>query len=208
MHHIKRWVAILTLFLAAMATLPTGLAAQEPAWRLTAGGSQVWFSGGLRDTTASDVAFSLNPTIAWALAADHAIGRLRLGIGLSYLSTALRVVSPELTIIDETFDLRQFEIAALVTLPPWRVGSSGAGIRLSVGPALDIWSVTNEDSRTRFGGLAALLFTAPITPGWTLLASAAGSASGSPFKASELPADFESSTLWTGRIGFGVQYAF
>jgi len=208
MHYIKRWAAILTLFAAAMATRPTGLAAQEPTWRLTAGGSQVWFGGGLRDTTASDVAFSLTPTTAWGLAADHALGRLRLGIGLSYLSTTLRVVGPEITIIDETFDLRQFEIAALVTLPPLRVGSSGAGFLFSAGPALDIWSVTNENSRTRFGGLVALLFTAPITPGWTLLASAAGSASGSPFEASELPADFESSTLWTGRIGFGVQYAF
>ena len=97
-------------------------------------------------------------------------------------------------------------MAALVSVRILRLGTGGAGLDLSAGPTLDLWTITDADSRTRGGAIAALSFGAPIAPGWMLMATAAGSLAGSPFNANELPVEFEPSTLVGGRIGLAVRY--
>jgi hypothetical protein len=205
---IERGAVALILAIGAAAVLPHSLPAQQEGWQLTGGASQVWFGGGVEDTTGAGLRFSPTSTVAWGLAIDYPVGRVRIGLGLSYLSAHLELAGSGVRIVSEVTDLRQFEITAVVATPLLRVGQGGAGFSLSAGPALDIWTVTGGDSRTRAGVVGAVLFAAPISRDWKLLASAAGSLSGSPFEASELPVEFEPSTLRTGRVGFGVQYDF
>jgi hypothetical protein len=201
-----RWSVLAVVTLAVtVGEVPT-LVAQEPGWQLTAGATHAWFGGGATDTTGSGLSFGPTSSVAWSLGADHPVGRVRVGLQLSYYTASLQISGAGVRIVSEDTHFRQLQLAALVSLPLLRVGASGAGFTLAVGPTVDFWSITDADSRTRGGAIAALLFGAPIAPGWTLLAAAAGTLSGSPFNASELPVEFEPSTLLGGRIGLGVRY--
>lgn len=208
MIRFERWSAlVICLLVVTTSTIPVA-AAQEGQWRASLGAGQTWFSGGVTDTTNSGIDFTLTPAVSWALAADRQFGHIRLGVQLSYLSANAQATGPALRVVDPNFHLRQWGVTALLTLPVLRAGTGGAGLSLSAGPALGWWNVTDADSRTTFGGVAALQFAAPITPGWKLLASAGGSVSGSPFEAGELPVEYIPATLWSGQVGLGVQYAF
>jgi hypothetical protein len=184
------------------------LAGQEQTWRVSATAAQTWFSGGLDDTTTIEGDWGLTPRVTWGLAADRAVGKVRIGLGLSYVSTHIQVSDERVTLIEGTLDLSRVGMAAFVTVPLLRLGGEGAVIDLSAGPVLGIWSLTDADTRTRVGGAAALQVTAPLTPSWLLLATLGGSVSGSPFGASDLPDYFEATTLWATAAGLGIRYAF
>jgi hypothetical protein len=202
----NRWGLLAVVMLAAtVGVIPTVLA-QEPGWRLTGGATHAWFGGGATDTTGSGLSFGPTSSLAWSLGADHPVGRVRVGLQLSYFTASLQISGSGVRIVSENTDFSEVQLAALVSLPLLRVGASGAGFTLALGPTVDFWSITDTDGRTRGGAIAALLFGAPIAPRWTLLALAAGTLSGSPFNASELPVEFEPSTLLGGRVGLGVRY--
>jgi hypothetical protein len=204
----RPWSASLLWCTLTATILATGLPAQEGTWRISASAAQTWFSGGMTDTTSTDLSYTLTPTVSWAVGADRTVGDFRLGLGLSYLSANLRLVGPDVELVDRTLDAREWTIAALVTVPVLRIGTGGAGFSLSAGPALGLWTITGLDSRTTIGGVAMLQFAAPITESWRLVASGGGSVSESPFEATDLPVEFVPSTLWSGQVGVGVQYAF
>jgi hypothetical protein len=203
---IVRWTSAAALLLAGTTGPVTVLRAQEAGWRLTGGASHAWFGGGVADTTGAGLTFGPSPSVAWSLGADHPLGRVRAGLAFSYLATSLQVSGSGVRIVSEDTRLRQHQLAALVSITLLRVGVAGAGFGLSAGPLVDIWTVAGADSRTRAGALAAVSFAAPIAPGWSLLASAAGSLSGSPFSAGELPVEFTPSTLLGGQIEIAVRY--
>lgn len=204
----RLWSGALVWSIVGATSLAPGLAAQERDWQLSASAGQTWFNGGMTDTTSTDLSYTLSPTVTWAVSADRTVGDFRLGIGLSYLSANFTLRGPDVELVDLTLDVREWAIAALVTVPLLQVGKGGAGFSLSAGPALGFWTITGLDSRTTIGGIAALQFAAPISEGWRLVASGGGSVSESPFEATDLPAEFEPSTLWGGQVGLGVQYAF
>ncbi len=203
-----KWSSVLGGVLAFLALPAAGLAGQEGAWHLTATAAQTWFSGGLDDTTTTDGKWSLAPKMTWGISADRAVGTIRIGLGLSYLSSNLHLASDPITITENTLDIAQWGVSALVTVPLLRLGTAGAAVHLSAGPVLGIWAITEEDSRTRFGGTATLQVTAPLASSWHLLATLGGTVSGSPFNTDDLPPEFETTTLWASRVGLGVQYAF
>ena len=207
MHSITRSAAFLALVLTVAVVRPAGVSAQEGNWRISGGASQVWFGGAVTDTTGGGLRLGPSASTGWSLGADRRVGRMWVGVALSYLSAGLEVSGSGVSVVTDNLYMRQFEVAVLASLPLVRIGQ-GAELTLSAGPTLDQWSVSGADGRSRFGALALLQFSAPISPDWKLLASAGGSLAGSPFEASELPAEFEPSTLWTGRAGFGVQLAF
>lgn len=204
----ERWRQVLGCFLVCLGCAASGLSGQEPRWRLSASGNQAWFSGGVTDTTDATTDYTLTPTVVWTLAADHSLGDIRVGVGLSYFSARLGVTGDIISIVDETVHFGYWEVSAVVVVPLVRVGKGGAGLSLSAGPTLGIWSITSVDPRTRVGGTATLQFAAPITPAWRLLASAGGAVSGSPFTEDETPVEFEIATLWRGQVGLGVQFGF
>lgn len=184
------------------------LAAQGGAWHLRATATQSWFSGGLEDTTTAEADWSLAPKVAWGVAVDRSFGAVRLGLGLSYLSSNLQLAGDGITITESTLDIAQWSVAALVTVPLVRLGEAGAAVSIAGGPVLGVWTLTGEDTRTRAGGTAMVQVTAPLGQAWHLLAIIGGSVSGSPFNPADLPAEFETTTLWGSGVGLGVQYDF
>lgn len=204
MRGFNRRVAMLGM-LAALGTAP-GLAAQS-AWRLNASAAQSWFSGGAQDTSAAfaQLHYVPTPAVAWTLGVDRDVGKLRLGLALSYAGSYLHLDGTDYEITDETISMQQFEVAILARVPVLAVGDKGAGFDLAAGPVMDVWSITSLDGRTALGGVAALEFGAPISPAWQLLATASVSATESPFKESDLLDEAEPQALWTWGIGLGVR---
>jgi len=208
MSRCGEWGLVAGALLVALAARTEGLVAQGASWHLTATAAQSWFSGGLEDTTTAQADWSLAPTMAWGIAADRSFGAVRLGLGLSYLSSNLRLAGDGITITESTLAIAQWSVAALVTIPLVRLGAAGAAVSLAGGPVLGIWTLTGEETRTRAGGTAMVQLTAPLGEAWHLLALIGGSLSGSPFNPTELPAEFKTTSLWGSRAGFGVQYEF
>jgi len=202
------WKSLLRGMIVLLTIPAATLAGQEQTWRVTATAAQAWFSGGLDDTTTTQGNWALTPNVTWGVAADRAVGKVRVGLGLSYTSSHVQVSDDQVTLIEGTLDLSQVGVAAFMTVPLVRLGSEGAAIDLSAGPVLGIWSLTDADARTRIGGAARLQLTAPLAPSWHLLATVGGSVAGSPFGTSDLPDPFEATTLWATTAGLGMQYAF
>jgi hypothetical protein len=201
----RRAAAAAGLLLATAALAPV-VAAQEGGWRVSAAAGENWFSGGVRDTAEAALSYSLRPATAWSLGVDHALGRIRLGVGASYFSTRFQVIGGDYTLTDETYAFRQWAVSLLATIPVARVGAHGA-LALAAGPVLGFWNITDSEGRTTFGGLASLQLDTPLSARWTLLTSASGTAAGSPLLAEEVPSDFERTTLWTWQVGVGARYA-
>ncbi|HMU61619.1 MAG TPA: hypothetical protein PKA66_07545 [Gemmatimonadales bacterium] len=208
MGRCETWKSLLRGTLVLLSIPTATLAGQGQTWHVTATASQTWFSGGLDDTTASEGTWGLTPKLTWGLAADRELGKVRVGLGLSYISSHIQVSDEQVTLIEGTLDLREVGVAAFVTVPLVRLASEGASIDLLAGPVLGIWSLTDADTRMRIGGAATLQVTAPLTPTWLLLATLGGSVSGSPFDTSDLPDFFEATTLWATTAGLGVRHAF
>jgi len=183
------------------------LMAQASGWQFTATANQHWFSSVVADTaTSSEETYDMEPAASIGMLADKGIGHLRVGLGVSYLTTRLRVTGPLVSIADQAFQFTRWQVAALVTVPIFEVGTGGAGLALSAGPALSLWTPTGEDSRNRLSGVATLLLHAPIAPRWNLLASGGGAVSGSPMNGSEIPDEFVATTLWAWQVGLGLRY--
>ncbi len=204
----RLWSGLLVWTTLATTIVTPGLVAQERAWQVSAGASQTWFSGGMTDTTSTDLSYTLSPTVTWAVSADRTVGDFRIGVALSHLSANFMLQGADVELVDRTLELGEWAITALLTVPVLQVGNRGAGFSLSAGPALGLWAITGLDSRTTLGGVAALQFAAPICDTWRLVVSGGGSVSESPFESTDLPAEFEPSTLWGGQVGLGVQHAF
>ena len=200
--------ALLVWLVGMLAVPPAVLRGQSPAWRISGTVSQVWFGRTVRDTVLDNFNGRPTATAGWGLAADHAVGRVRAGIGLTYTSSYLEGYGSDVSLVNRDSHMRQLEVAGLLTVPLTRLGDAGAEVLLAGGPTLGFWSVTGEDNRTTFGGLATLQVAAPLGGGWRLLASAGGSLSGSPIAEASVPSDFETTTLLAGRVGVGLQYGF
>lgn len=202
-----RWGTLTAWVVVGLGLQVAGVAAQEPGWIVTAGAAQASFAGGLTDSTDDATTYMLTPATAWALSASHPIAGVRLGIGVTYLLSHLGLTGDDLLISDQGIRFQDVEIALLATIPLVPIGDRGADLGLVAGPALGLWSITGQDSRTRLGATGTLQLAVPIAQHWRLLATAGGAVAGSPFNENELPEDFVATTLWRGQIGLALQAA-
>lgn len=201
-----RWPMVLGSLLVGILAGSKSLPAQSQSWRFTATANQTWFSSVVSDTTASEPKYDLQPTPSFGLLIEHRVSHFHVGLGVSHLGTHLRVIGPSVSIADQEFTFTRWQVAALLTVPLLPVGTEGAGLALSAGPALSIWKPTGEASRSRFAGAAALVLNAPLSTQWSLLASGGGTVSASPMNTDELPDGFVRTTLWAWQAGIGLRY--
>lgn len=184
-------------------------AAQTSTWRLAATAGHAWFGGGIKDTTGGDLWGGPTSDIAWNLGVDRSVGSVRIGAGISYVTSHLTFEGPALALTDPTTSMDQVVVSLVVRAPLLKVGTAGAQLEAAVGPLVDFWSITGSEGRTRFGGLGALEFSAPVSPKVGLLATASGAFSGSNFTDEEIPdlgPEFEEATFWTWAFGLGLRY--
>lgn len=203
-----RWTAVTVAVIGGLVAA-TAATAQTSTWRLAATAGHAWFGGGIKDTTGGDLWGGPTSDIAWNLGVDRSVGSVRIGAGISYVSSHLMFEGPALTLTDPTTSMDQVVVSLVVRAPLLKVGTAGAQLEAAVGPLVDFWSITGSEGRTRFGGLGALEFSAPVSPKVGLLATASGAFSGSNFNEGEvadLGPEFEEATFWTWAFGLGLRY--
>lgn len=206
MTRITRWAPAVLLLAAGLASTAR---AQSSTWRLTATAGHTWFGGGIKDTTGGGFWGGPTSEIAWNLGVDRSAGAVRIGLGVSYVSSHLTVGDTVFSVTDPSVDMDQVVVSLVLRAPLLKVGTGGAALEAAVGPLVDFWSLTGEDGRSRFGGLGALEFSAPISEKVGLLATASGAFSGSYFTDDEIAIigpDVEEATFWTWAFGLGVRY--
>lgn len=198
--------SLMGICVLAGSALAGPLAAQSSAWRLQASAGHAWFGGGVEDTTGGNLWGGPETTVAWNLGVDHTVGPVRIGAGLSYATSKLRFEGQDISLVDNTIDMEQVVVSLVARAPLLKVGSAGAALAVAAGPLVDFWSLTGEPGRSRFGGLGALEFSAPVSQALHLLATATGSFSGSPYEEGEITPEFQETTFWTWAFGLGVRY--
>lgn len=91
----------------------------------------------------------------------------------------------------------------------YRVASVGSEneVLLHAGPLIELWSLTDEDSRTRFGVQGAVSLGIPLGERFAGALSAGAALVSSPFRSGELTG-YDLRALWRRRFALGVRCRF
>ena len=134
---------------------------------------------------------------------DQGIGKVRVGIRLSYAEPGLTISGQDLTITDKTSGTL-VETAAFASFRVGGIGPSGA-IRASLGPTLHLWDAGGE-TRGRVGAVADLSYEWPVAPRFLGVVNLEGTLSKSWFDETDLPPEFERQVTWRYGWGVGLRY--
>jgi len=85
------------------------------------------------------------------------------------------------------------------------VGSNNQ-VLLRVGPLFEVWSIVDEESRTRIGVQGAASLGIPLGNRFAGVLSAGAALIPSPFKEGELLPSYDLRALWRRRFAVGLQY--
>lgn len=150
------------------------------------------FSGSGRDSGGLRVGPTRATVIGLRL--GHASRRAGVGVRILTGSTGFGATDGDLTVIQE-HQLRLLEIAGVVSWHLARVGTASR-LGLEAGPALDVWTPTGGSSRSRVGGMAALVWALPVTPRLDAALRVEGALTASLFDPADLPASAEARATW------------
>ena len=134
---------------------------------------------------------------------DQGIGKMRLGLRVSYAEPGLSISGPGLVVTDNSTGTL-VESAAFLSFRVGGIGPSGA-VRASLGPALHLWNGDGE-TRGRVGAIADLSYEWPIAQCFSGAVNVEGTLSKSWFNAADLPPDFERQVTWRYGWGVGLRY--
>lgn len=179
----------------------TAAPALRGQWSLAPEVGLVAFSGSGRDSAGVRV----GPTRATALALRLSRESPRFGFGLRILtgSTGFGATDGDLTVIQE-HQLRLVEVAGLVTWQAARVGASSR-LAFEAGPALDIWSPQDAATRSRVGGVAALVWAFPVTPRLDAAVRLEGALTASLLDPDDVPAGAVRRATWRRGVAFALR---
>lgn len=206
----RRYSVCACLLLGVLATTAH---AQHP-WSLALGGGATGFGGASKAviTFPGEVfQFKPSPTTRLHVAAGRRVGR-RVAVNLDfaygkaglggYGSTQSVTLNPALTLYD---------IRLLASYDLFRIGQESR-ISIALGPMLQRWSGDAiVDTKTEFGGAAALTLFTPISGPFGLLVSGSLAVAGSPLDADnlqDLNETFETEAIWTRELAVGLRYSF
>lgn len=189
---------VVAVLLCGLATIPGH--AQAHAWGLTPELGWSWFSGASHHTT-DDVALRVSQTMSAGLRLDRTGRTTGLGLTFLYLQSGIDENSGTVTVTSN-------DILKVYSLRPefsMKVTHLGAGtLWAHAGPAFSRWSVPGE-KRLLVSGVAGLSLGVPLSPKWELRIRWEGDLGESVFKGSDLPAGFETRSMFQSRLGLGLR---
>ncbi len=173
-----------TLALSLAIAAPGPLAGQ---WTVALEVGVARFGGTSRDSSGASVR-PYRPT-TFGVRVDRGWGATRIALAVLYAQTGLAGEGNGVAFVDYGA-ASLLELAAEVSI---RVARFGAGVeaRVEGGPALDVWTISGSDTRTRLGGLAGLALEWPLGGRFTGSLRATGALSESTFNPDEIPAGVE-----------------
>jgi hypothetical protein len=194
------------LLLLALA-LPSRAGGQARPWGIgfDAGLTRFWGASEPVPPNVTPGARPYRPT-TFAIRADRALGRARVGLTVSYAGSGLGVEDQDLAIIAKgglTWVQLAPELAyRLATLGPV------TELRLFGGPVTDIWNVDGDDTRTRIGGRAGLELLVPLGGPVAATMRAHGGVSGSLFREADVPSGYRTRTMPNAGFALGLKLGF
>jgi hypothetical protein len=166
------------------------------------GAERYW--GGSVENTATRRSFRPYRPTTLGLGLERRTGSLGAGLRLRYTAASLGLEGGDaVAAIKGVFDVYS-------AMPEfvYRIASFGSGneLLLRAGPLLEVWSIIDENSRTRIGIQGAVSVSVPLAGrlGGSLLAGAA--LTSSPFEPEQLDPDFERRALWRRGVAARLEY--
>lgn len=164
--------------------------------------STTHYRGSARDTSGDPHAHPGQSTTL-GIRFDQGVGRVRVGLRLSYAEPGFSLSGQGLTITDKNSG-NLLESAVFLSFRVGGIGPSGA-MRVSLGPALHLWDLGGE-TRARIGAISSLAYEWPIAGRFAGAVNLEGTLSESWFDASDLPPEFERQVTWRYGVGLGLRY--
>lgn len=184
------------------AAVPSTASAQA-GWHLTLERGSTTFSAAAHDTSADQVQVRPWHPATYTFRLVRESRRLGFGVALTYSN------GPVAANIDD-FVLLPGDTQLLIELAPELrypliAASSGVTLRIHVGPVVDIWTPSGDDTRTVFGGLGGLTMSFPIAGRWQADLRADVAVTGSNVTKDEASDGIvREPTMRRGRLGIGI----
>jgi hypothetical protein len=183
--------------------VPSPVIAQWSA-AIQLGSDRFW--GGASDDTEEHRSFLPYRPSTFTAAVHHRGSRMGVGLRLGYSEAALGLEGNSAVVAAKGV----FAIYSVAPDLSYRVATLGAGnsVLLQAGPLLELWSITDEGTRTRIGGHGGVALLVPVGGRFNAILSGSLAVLRSPFEKGELPEGFEMQTLWRRGIAGGLEYQF
>ena len=131
-------------------------------------------------------------------------GRAGVGLRLLYTGASLALEGSDAVVAAEGV----FKVYSASPEVSYRIAWVGSNnqVLLRVGPLFEVWSIVDEESRTRIGVQGAASLGIPLGNRFAGVLSAGAALIPSPFKEGELLPSYDLRALWRRRFAVGLQY--
>jgi len=173
-------------------------------WAVTTevGADRFW--GGSVDNTGEHRSFRPYRPTTFGLGLERSAGKLGGGLRLRYASAGLALEGPDAVVAAKGV----FTVYSVAPELMYRITTLGAANLLALrgGPLFEIWSIIDQDTRTRVGVHGALSLNVPLGGRFAGSLVAGAALIPSPFEEEQLGPPFELRALWRRRFAVGLDY--
>lgn len=173
-------------------------------WAVTTevGADRFW--GGSIETTEEHRSFRPYRPTTFGLGLERKAGRLGAGLRLRYASASLALEGRDAVAAAKGV----FTVYSAAPELMYRIATVGVANQLMLhgGPLLEVWSVLDADTQTRFGVQGAVSLNLPLGGKFAGSLMAGAALIPSPFEEGQLDPPFERRALWRRRVAVGLDY--
>jgi hypothetical protein len=192
--------AFLAMFMAATAAPATA----SGQWSVAVEVGSVRFWGGSVENTPEHRSLRPYRPTTFGARFERQSGRLGLGLRFGFTEASLALEGGDAIAAVKGV----FTIYGASPEISYRIASVGPGnhLLLHAGPLLEVWSLIDEESRTRIGIQGAVSLGIPLGGRFAGSLAAGAALSPSPFKEGELDPTYELRALWRRSVAARLEY--
>lgn len=178
-------------------------------WRVGVEVGAARFWGASRENSPDHPSFRPYRPTTFGVGLERQRGRYAVGLQVHYGEASLALEGPEVVVSAEG-------VFTLVSISPElavRVATLGSGnqLRVHAGPLIDVWSIVDEDTRTRVGAQGSVTLDVPLGGSFEGMVLAGIAVTPSLYKDGELDLGggaptYELRTLWRRSFAIGLRY--
>jgi hypothetical protein len=175
----------------------------EGQWTISAAVAADRFWGGSVEIAPDHRSFKPYRPTTIALGLERRTRGIGLGLNVGYTGASLGLEGTDAVVAVKGV----FEVYSIAPEVSFRIVSLGTGntLLLHAGPLIEVWSLVDEDTRSRAGCQGAVSLEVPLSKQFGLALSAGAALTSSPFENGELDG-YELRALWRRRFGLGLNY--
>jgi hypothetical protein len=173
-------------------------------WAVTTEVGAERFWGGSIENAPERRSFRPYRPTTFGVGLERVAGKLGAGLRLRYASAGLALEGADAVVAAKGV----FTVYSAAPEVVYRLISLGSVnyLVLHGGPLFEVWSVADEDSRTKVGIQGAVSLSVPLGGRFTGSVLAGAAVIPSPLEAADLDPSFERRALWRRRFAVGLDY--